>query len=367
MGWVLRLVETGVETPAWIVDVMDLPAFGELRDIAKVGLTLADAKQILARLQAAVVASQTADHSVMRPDCPSCGRACHIKDWWSRQLATLFGTVTVPLPRFRCAGCGHRETGVDWKPYCRSTPELDQLRARLSALMPYRVAAGLLTHLFPIETGRTPETLRFHTLRIGEQLRCAAPATPTVGVSAITVTVDSTFIRGCQDGERQLEVRIGNVETSGGGRQVFGAVAKTDTDIAALIRSRLGAGGQTAETELAAFTDGCPGLRSILANAGCKKTPIADWFHIAMRLRHAELAASGLSTDTPGRAQAKSVIVEEVERLHWRVWHGKVKNAQLTLARLRKVMHLFQGERARRNEHIPSSRKLGFSSLTCKK
>jgi hypothetical protein len=77
-----------------------------------------------------------------------------------------------------------------------------------------------------------------------------------------------------------------------------------------------------------------------------------------MRPRHAKLAASGLSTDTPGRAQAKSVIVDEVERLHWRVWHGKVKNAQLTLARLRKVMHLFQGERARRNEHIPSSRKL---------
>jgi hypothetical protein len=224
--------------------------------------------------------------------------------------------------------------------------------------MPYRVAAGLLTDLFPIEIGRTPETLRFHTLTVGEQLRCAAPVTPTDGVSAITVTVDSTFIRGCQDGGRQLEVRIGNVETAGGGRQVFGAVAKTDTDIAAVIRGRLEAVGQTAETELTAFTDGCPGLRSILANAGCKKTPIADWFHIAMRPRHAKLAASGLSTDTPGRARAKSVIVEEVDRLHWRVWHGKVKNAQLTLARLREVMHPFQGEQARRNERIPPSRKV---------
>jgi hypothetical protein len=34
--------------------------------------------------------------------------------------------------------------------------------------------------------------------------------------------------RGCHHGERHLGVRVGNVETSGGGRQVFGAVAKAD-------------------------------------------------------------------------------------------------------------------------------------------
>ena len=49
--------------------------------------------------------------------------------------------------------------------------------------------------------------------------------------SAIVVTLDSTFIRSCEDGERHLEVRVGNVETESGGRQVFGAVAKSDTDI----------------------------------------------------------------------------------------------------------------------------------------
>ena len=33
-----------------------------------------------------------------------------------------------------------------------------------------------------------------------------------------------------------MEVRVGNVETASGGRQVFGAVAKADTDISMLIR-----------------------------------------------------------------------------------------------------------------------------------
>jgi hypothetical protein len=41
--------------------------------------------------------------------------------------------------------------------------------------------------------------------------------------------LDSTFIRSCEEGERHLEVRIGNVETTTGRRQVFGAVAKSAT------------------------------------------------------------------------------------------------------------------------------------------
>jgi hypothetical protein len=144
-------------------------------------------------------------------------------------VTTLFGTVAARLPRFRCPGCGHGETGIGWLSYCRSTPELDQLRAHLSALIPYRVAASLLAHLLPVEAGTSPETLRGHTLKAGEQLRNAATVPPASGASAITVTVDSTFIRGCHDGQRHLKVRVGNVETSGGGRQVFGAVAKADT------------------------------------------------------------------------------------------------------------------------------------------
>jgi PEP-CTERM motif len=38
-------------------------------------------------------------HAVLRPDCSFCGGACHIKDWRAPQVATLFGTVAVRLPR----------------------------------------------------------------------------------------------------------------------------------------------------------------------------------------------------------------------------------------------------------------------------
>src|SRR3954471_7149342 len=201
-----------------------------------------------------------------------------------------------------------RRRGGGWPSHCRSTPELDQVRAQFSACMPYRVAAGVLEHLLPIDAGLDP--LRACTLKVGADLRDAAPAEPATAAAAITLTLDSTFVRSCEDGQRHLE--LGNVETSDGARQVSAAVTKTDTAIEALIRRGLKEVGQTENTELTAFTDGCSGLRSILVNAGITKPPFLDWFHIAMRLQHAGKTASNLPIDTPERENARAVIVAEV-------------------------------------------------------
>jgi hypothetical protein len=180
---------------------------------------------------------------------------------------------------------------------------------------------------------------------------------PVAAAMTITVTTDSTFIRSCEEGNLHLEVHVGNVETSDGGRQVFGAVARSDTDIAVQIRRSLEAVDRTAATKVTAFTDGCPGPRSILADAGVTARRIADWFHIAMRLQHAKLAAGGLLTNEPGRTQAKVTVVTEFERLHWRIWNGRAKNAQKTFDRIRKVVHLSKGERGHRTRGV-ASRKL---------
>ena len=354
MGWVLRLVETGIDGQSRSSDVMEINRPDGLGDIGHLGLTLTEAKQLLARVQQGVVAAQTDKHGRLRPNCRSCGGRCHVKDWRPHQIATLFGGVSMRLPRFLCVDCGRGETGVTWPSHCRSIPELDQLQAHLSALMTYRVAAGVLQHLLPVDSGGSPETLRDHTLQVGAQLGNAPAIRPAAAASAVTVSLDSTFIRGCDDGERHLEVRVGNVETAAGGRQVFGAVVKAGTDITELIRGNLQAVGQTDDTEVTAFTDGCSGLRSTLADAGVTKPPILDWFYIAMRLQHAKQAARGLSIDEPGREQAKAAIIEEVERLRWRIWNGKAKNARLSIDRIRKVMHVFKGEHGHRMTGVPS-------------
>ncbi len=354
MGLVLQLVETGAEGRTRSIDVMEIDRASDLRDIANLGLTLSQAKQLLTRVQQSVVTVQVRDHAALRPDCSACGRRCQVKDWRSHQIATLFGKVVVRLPRFLCSGCGRSETGISWPSHCRSTPELDQLQAHLSALMTYRVAAGVLAHLLPVAAGTSHETLRGHTFKLGEQLRHAAaiePALVAPPAPAIAISLDSTYIRSCHDGERHLEVRVGNAETPEGGRQVFGAVAKSKTDITALIRRTLETMGRTSDTALTAFTDGCSSLRSILATAGVASLPILDWFHLSMRLQHAKLAAAGLQADGPDQQQAKAAIIDEVERLRWRTWNGKAKNARITLRRIRTLTPVFRGEPARKLRH----------------
>lgn len=247
------------------------------------------------------------------------------------------------------------EAGLGWPSHIRSTPELDRLRAQLAALMPYRTAAEVLGQVFPVDAGADPETLRRHTFKIAEALPAQVTMKPPpTGAEAIVVTLDSTFIRSCGAGERQREVRIGNAETASGRRQVFGAVAKTDTDLAGLIRRSLDAVGRTEGTALTAFTDGCPGLRRLLLDAGVEGLPILDWFHLAMRLQHLTQIAGGLLSDGPERAAAKAVIVEEVERLRWRLWNGKAKDAKVSIDRIRAVMHHFRGKPGRRRSIAPS-------------
>jgi hypothetical protein len=162
--------------------------------------------------------------------------------------------------------------------------------------------------MFPVDAGQDPETLRRHTLKIAAGLRAQAATQRATAPAAIIVTLESTFMWSCEDDARHLEVRIGNVEAEAGRRQVFGAVAKADTDLGALIRRSLDSVGGTDGTTLTAFTDGCPGLRRILLDAGVVELPILDWFHLAMRLQHLTQTAGSLSSDDPERAAAKAMI-----------------------------------------------------------
>src|SRR3954447_2157340 len=235
VAWIVRLVSLGAEGEEHSTDVLRIARPGDLTDLASLGLTLAEGKRLLAGVQRELVAAQARAHAVRRPECRSCGVACRVKDHRRHAIATLFGRVTVRLPRFRCASCGTIAAGTGWPPHARSTPELDRLGAQLSALLTYRTAAELLAQMFPVDAGTAHETLRRRTFEVAEGLPMPATVEAATPAEMITVTLDSTFIRSCEEGERHLEVRIGNVETTGR-RQVFGAVAKIGTDLAELIR-----------------------------------------------------------------------------------------------------------------------------------
>ena len=112
MEWTLRLVGTGRDGQARSFDVMPISRPDGLGDIANVGLTLGEAKLLLAQGQQQVVAAQAHHQAMVRPDCQLCGERHHAKGWWSHRIATLFGEVRVKLPRLARAGCGGGGTGA---------------------------------------------------------------------------------------------------------------------------------------------------------------------------------------------------------------------------------------------------------------
>ena len=73
-----------------------------------------------------------------------------------------------------------------------------------------------------------------------------------------------------------------------------------------------------------------------------------------MRLQHLKQIADGLAANKPAQAEAKRVIAEGVERLWWRLWNGKARDARISIERIREVMHHFQGEQAGRKSTSPS-------------
>ena len=62
--WILKLVAAGGEGP-W-VDVMEISKPDGLGDIANLGLTLAEAKQLLAQVQREISIAQATEHAVLR-------------------------------------------------------------------------------------------------------------------------------------------------------------------------------------------------------------------------------------------------------------------------------------------------------------
>ena len=112
MRWVLRLIATGDDARCLSTDLVEIYRPGGLGDIANLGLTLPEAKQLLVSVQRAIVAGQVDSHGQLRPCCRSCGAKCHLKDWRGHCIATLLcsfrGFFALPAIAPRRACVGHR-------------------------------------------------------------------------------------------------------------------------------------------------------------------------------------------------------------------------------------------------------------------
>jgi hypothetical protein len=302
-----------------------------------IGLTLADGKQVLADLQVHLVRAQAEDHCRRRRHCQRCGAQLPLKDRRSRRLVSLFGTVEVRAPRFtpcRCAVTSRRTLSpvAEIMPD-RCTPEYERVVAKMGALLPYRRARMLLSEVLPLGKPQTVETTRQRTLRVGARLEREAVAgvrpKPAIAAKSIALSIDGGHVRAARQYQgRTFEVLLAQVSNDDGKQVVFASVPADANAQTRQLRGVLHGLGATPETPVTILSDGADGPRSLGEAASPGPTHhVLDWFHLAMRVQHVAQAAKSWPDATETDRHAGARLIETIERIRWRLWHGQVRRA----------------------------------------
>jgi hypothetical protein len=312
----------------------------EQAGLADLGLRLAEAKQLMAAIQAEIVPAQVTVAGEHHRTCVACEGELASKGHYTATFRSLFGDVPVRIRRMLTCPCQNGGVAKSSAAFdleaATVAPELAYVTARYAALAPFGKVADLLSELLPISGAQNAGTVRNRTMRAGEAVvrphaaktaeAAAQPAKPVV------IGLDGGYVRSRhREDERHFEVIAGKVIDAQGGQSRF-AFARNSPAIASdAFRQALAVAGVTADTPATVLSDGDAGLwrlqRELLPNA----TVVLDWWHAAVRFEHALQAARGLgATDAHLAAEA----VRGLERAKWRLWHGRWPGCRRKLAAL---------------------------------
>ena len=145
---------------------------------ATLGLTLAESKSLLSRVQEELVESQFQEYVQEQRACSQYGTFRTLKDYHIAHFKSLFGGVSLRVPRLNGCSCEGQDNRtqtaridglVNWV-----SPELEFVLSKLAAMIPYARTADLLELLLPVDAGNAPSTSQ-QQREISGQLRSALP------------------------------------------------------------------------------------------------------------------------------------------------------------------------------------------------
>jgi hypothetical protein len=121
------------------------------------GLSLAEARAILAGLEQHLVGRQTAEFVAQERRCPRCGQPRACKDCQSIVFRTPFGKLTLASPRLYCCPCECQGL-KSFSPLAqclpeRTSPELVYLETKFAALVSYGLSRQTLARGAPDRPG----------------------------------------------------------------------------------------------------------------------------------------------------------------------------------------------------------------------
>jgi hypothetical protein len=146
------------------------------QQLEQVGLTLAEAKTLLQRLQQHLVEQQAAAFVATHMHCQACGTLLSTKGHHALTFRTLFGTIRLTSPRLCHCPCTLHETAT-FSPLTallpeHTAPELLFMETKWASLVSYGLTVQALTDFLPIDETLSVSTVRTNALAVAQ--RCEA-------------------------------------------------------------------------------------------------------------------------------------------------------------------------------------------------
>jgi hypothetical protein len=307
------------------------------------GLLIAEGKALLAAVQHKTVLAQVAAWSARHRDCADCGQRRRIKGSYPVTYHTLFGDIELGSQRLHACSCRGTEGPSTVSPLCdlireKVSPERLYLEARWASLVPYAVAAELLSDVLPISSGANATTVRQHVLHVaeraeaelGEERRSFIDGCPAkwrelpIPEGRIVVGLDGGYVRNWHDRKSNFELIVGRSLPEDRAPCYLGLVHGYDKKAQRRLFELLKQQGLQANQEVTFLTDGGEEVRALTEQITPASEHVLDWFHITMRLTVLSQFARGLAHEDEPQSTA---LLKSLESIKWLLWHGNLVRA----------------------------------------
>ncbi|MCG8353489.1 MAG: ISKra4 family transposase [Chloroflexales bacterium] len=336
------------------------------------GLSLQEAKTVLAQLQETLVREQVATAVSAQQTCPHCGATQRRKGQHQIVVRSLFGKLTLDSPRLYTCACQSEAPQRSHSPLAellpeRTTPELQYLQAKWAALLPYGVTVDVLQEVLPLEANHTTVYRQLHQVaeRLEGELGDEQPFfvegcqrdwnTLPRPDGPFTVGIDGGYVHA-RDGDNRkagwFEVIVGKSIPTDSEDKSFGFVTDYDTKPKRRLAELLKAQGLQMNQAITFLSDGGDNVRDLQFYLSPIAEHLLDWFHVTMRITVLRQQLKELVARAPNEDLSK--LDARFESIKWYVWHG---NAFRALQEIQGVQWELEGY----EEELPASSKLAKS------
>jgi hypothetical protein len=273
-------------------------------EMETLGLTLAEGKLILKKIQEGMVQQQIHNALLRLRCCPQCGEARHSKGHHDVAIRTLFGNVEVNSPRLEHCRCQPHEE-KSFSPLHTMlpehvSPEMLYLEVKWSSLLPYEVSCDLLHDVLPVDEKLSAVTNRNHLFAVaeriekelGEEWPCLIEGSDQdweqlpIPDGPLTVGLDGGFVRawhkrGCFEvivGKSILEFKRDEEDGAEKSKKCFGFVQTFDEKPRRRLFELLKSQGMAMNQKLVFLSDGGDDVRKVQQYLNPEAEYWLDWF-----------------------------------------------------------------------------------------